>query len=56
MTEFPDILQFCVQEGWSVLCGSGVTAPGELICVFMKRIGLADHVIVLQPSWNNKVG
>ena len=39
-----------------MLCDSGVTRPGELICAFMKRIGLADHVIVLQPSWNNKVG
>ena len=39
-----------------MLCDSGVTRPGELICAFMKRIGLVDHVIVLQPSWNNKVG
>jgi len=30
-------------------------APGELICGFMKRVGLADHVIVLQPFWYDKI-
>ena len=39
-----------------MLCDSGLTRPGELICGFMKCIGLADQVIVPQPSWNNKVG
>jgi hypothetical protein len=31
---------FCVQEGCSVLYDSGVTRPGELICGFIKQIGL----------------
>jgi len=35
----PLFYSFCVQEGWSVLCDSGVMRPGELICAFMKRIG-----------------
>ena len=39
-----------------MLCDSGVTRPGELICAFTKRIGRADHVIALQPYWNNKFG
>ena len=49
---------------FTVLCPRGLEravrqrrdAPGELICGFMKCIGLADQVIVPQPSWNNKVG
>jgi internalin A len=47
-TEVVDRLcQRLVREGWNVLRDSGVMRPGELISGFMKRIGLADHVIVV---------
>jgi internalin A len=35
------------QNGWNILRDSEVLRPGELISGFMKRIGLADHVIVV---------
>jgi internalin A len=35
------------QHGWNILRDSNVLRPGELISGFMKRIGLADHVIVV---------
>ena len=35
------------QHGWHILRDSTVLHPGELISGFMKRIGLADHVIVV---------
>jgi hypothetical protein len=35
------------QEGWNVLRDKKVMRPGELISGFMKRIGRADHVIVV---------
>jgi internalin A len=35
------------QDGWNVLRDSTVLHAGELISGFMKRIGLADHVIVV---------
>jgi internalin A len=35
------------QHGWNILRDSYVLRHGELISGFMKRIGLADHVIVV---------
>jgi internalin A len=35
------------QHGWNILRDSNVLRSGELISGFMKRIGLADHVIVV---------
>jgi internalin A len=35
------------QHGWHILRDSEVLRSGELISGFMKRIGLADHVIVV---------
>ena len=35
------------QDGWNILRDSDVLRSGELISGFMKRIGLADHVIVV---------
>jgi hypothetical protein len=35
------------KEGWQILRDSSVLRSGELISGFMKRIGLADHVIVV---------
>jgi internalin A len=35
------------QHGWNILRYSNVLRSGELISGFMKRIGLADHVIVV---------
>jgi internalin A len=35
------------QHGWQILRDSTVLRPGDLISGFMKRIGLADHVIVV---------
>jgi internalin A len=35
------------QHGWNILRDSEVLRPGDLISGFMKRIGLADHVIVV---------
>jgi internalin A len=35
------------QDGWNILRDSNVLRPGELISGFMKRVGLADHVIVV---------
>jgi internalin A len=35
------------QHGWHILRDSNVLRSGELISGFMKRIGLADHVIVV---------
>jgi internalin A len=34
-------------HGWHILRDSNVLRPGDLISGFMKRIGLADHVIVV---------
>ena len=40
------------RDGWNILRDSDVLRPGDLISGFMKRIGLADHVIVvLSESW-----
>jgi len=41
------LCQRLAQEGWSVLRDNNVMRPGELISGFMKRIGRADHVIVV---------
>jgi internalin A len=41
------LCQRLTQEGWNVLCDNTVMRPGELISGFMKRIGRADHVIVI---------
>jgi internalin A len=41
------LCQRLAHEDWKVLRDSGVLRPGELISGFMKRIGLADHVIVV---------
>jgi internalin A len=47
-TEVVDRLcQRLAQEGWNVLRDKDVIHPGELISGFMKRIGQADHVIVV---------
>ena len=35
------------KEGWNILRDKGALHPGELISGFMKRIGRADHVIVV---------
>jgi internalin A len=35
------------QHGWHILRDSNVLHSGDLISGFMKRIGLADHVIVV---------
>ena len=35
------------QHGWNILRDSNVLRSGGLISGFMKRIGLADHVIVV---------
>jgi hypothetical protein len=35
------------QHGWHILRDSNVLRSGDLISGFMKRIGLADHVIVV---------
>jgi TIR domain len=35
------------KDGWHILRDSNVLRSGELISGFMKRIGLADHVIVV---------
>jgi internalin A len=35
------------QHGWHILRDSNVLRPGDLISGFMKRIGFADHVIVV---------
>jgi|ERR1700722_8481550 len=35
------------QHGWNILRDSNVLRPADLISGFMKRIGLADHVIVV---------
>ena len=35
------------QDGWIILRDSEVLLPGKLISGFMKRIGIADHVIVV---------
>jgi internalin A len=35
------------QHGWQILRDSSVLRSGDLISGFMKRIGLADHVIVV---------
>jgi internalin A len=47
-TEVVDRLcQRLAQEGWNLLRDRDVMRPGELISGFMKRIGRADHVIVV---------
>jgi internalin A len=47
-TEIVDRLcQTLGQLGWHILRDSEVLRPGDLISGFMKRIGLADHVIVV---------
>ena len=35
------------QDGWNILRDNTAMRPGDLISGFMKRIGLADHVIVV---------
>jgi hypothetical protein len=40
------------QDGWNILRDKTDMRPGELISGFMKRIGLADHVIVVLSATN----
>jgi internalin A len=41
------LCQTLIHEGWNVLRDNSELHPGELISGFMKRIGRADHVIVI---------
>jgi internalin A len=46
-TEIVDRLCKTLGQGWNILRDSNVLRSGDLISGFMKRIGLADHVIVV---------
>ena len=50
-TEVVDLLcETLRQHGWHILRDSNVLRSGDLISGFMKRIGLADHVIAVSSD------
>ena len=47
-TEVVDRLcETLMKDGWNIIRDSGVLRSGDLISGFMKRIGFADHMIVI---------